>query len=68
MLKLWEETRKKKECSHIVVILKGQFKGETEERWHMFTLVDITESGTVVRKWVGKWLKVLVEQYGRSEV
>ena len=29
MLKLWEETIKKKYLSHIMVTLKGQFKGET---------------------------------------
>ena len=54
MLKLWGETIKKKDCLHIMVTLKGRFKGETGEKWHMLPLVDITESGIEVRKWVGR--------------
>ena len=42
--------RKKKDCSHIVVTLKGRFKGETGEKWHMLPLVDIMESGIEVMK------------------
>ena len=62
MLKLWEETRNKKYCSHIIVTLKRRFKGETGEKWHMLPLVDIIESGIEVRKCVGIWLEILVEK------
>ena len=31
ILQFWEETRNKKDCSHIVVALRGRFKGETGE-------------------------------------
>ena len=30
MLKLWEDTRRNKDCPHVMVMLKGRFKGETE--------------------------------------
>ena len=42
MLKLWEETIKEKYPSHIMVTLKGRFKGETGEKWHMLPLLVIT--------------------------
>ena len=67
MLQFWEETRKKKDLSHIMVTLKGRFKGETGEKLHMFPLVEITELVIEVRKWVGRWLEVLVKQDGRLE-
>ena len=65
MIKFWEEKIKKKYCLHSMVTLKGRLKGKTGEKWHMLPLVDITESGIEVRKWVGRWLEVLVEQDGR---
>ena len=43
--KIWEETRLKKEKSHLMVTLKGQFKGETGEKWNMLILVNIKYSG-----------------------
>ena len=48
--------------------LNGQFKSDTGEKWHMLPLVDTMESLIEVRKWVGRWLYVLVEQYGRLGV
>ena len=45
-----------------MVTLKGRFKGEIGEKWHMLSLVDIKESGIEARKWVGRLLEVLVEQ------
>ena len=50
-----------------MVTLKGRFKGDTREKCHMLPLVDITESIIEVRKWVGKWLEVLVKKDGRLE-
>ena len=32
MLKFWEEIRKKKDFSNIMVTLKGRFKGDTGEK------------------------------------
>ena len=67
MLKLWEETRKRNELLHNTVTLKGRFKGGTGEKWHMLPLVDTKKSGIEVRKWVGRWLEVLVEEDTRLE-
>ena len=50
-----------------MVTLKGRFKGKTGETWHILPLVDIKESVIEVRKWVVRWLEVLMEQYGRLE-
>ena len=44
MLKVWEETRKKKELLHVMVALKWRFKGNTGEKCHMLPLLDITKS------------------------
>ena len=52
MLKFWKETMLKKEQSRVIVTLKGRFKGETGEKWHMMPLVDITYPGIKVRRWV----------------
>ena len=42
--KNWEETRLKKEKSHVMVTFKGRFKGETGDKWHMLISVDIKYS------------------------
>ena len=42
ILKLWEETRKKKDLSHIMVTLNRQLMGDTREKWNMFMLEDTT--------------------------
>ena len=43
MLKFLEETRLKREQSHIMVTLKKLFKEETGGKWNMLSLVDITD-------------------------
>ena len=67
ILEICEETRKKKDPSHIMVKLKGRIKGETGEKWHMLPLVEIMESGIEVRKWARIWLEVLVKEDGQLE-
>ena len=66
-LKLWEETSNNKEFPHVVVTLKGRFKKETREKWCMLPLADTTGSGIEVRKWVGRLLELLVEEYRQLE-
>ena len=44
MLKFWEDSRKNKHLSHVMVTLKGRFKGETGEIWHVMTSADTTGS------------------------
>ena len=67
MLKLWNDTRKNKDPPHVMVPLKARFKGNTKENWHMLLLADTTGYGIKVKKWVGRWLDVLVEKEGRLE-
>ena len=42
MLKLLEDTRLRRNQFHVMVTLKGRFKGEMGEKWHMLPLVDVT--------------------------
>ena len=55
VLKFWEGKKRRKKI-HIMVTLKGRFKGETEEKCHMLKLAGIIKTGIEVRKWVGRWL------------
>ena len=52
ILKNWEQTRLKKEKSHVMVTLKGGFKGENGDKWHMLLLVDIQYSVIKVIIWL----------------
>ena len=56
MLDFWEESRLRRNQYHVMVTLKGRFKGETGGGLHMLPLVDVTCSGIEIRKWVGTWL------------
>ena len=47
--------------------LKKKIQGRDWGKWHMLPLVDVTNSGTEIRKWVERWLYILVEDYGRAE-
>ena len=49
MMTFWEWMRMKKSQSHIMVDLKGRFKVETEDKFHILPLVYITYSGIEVR-------------------
>ena len=50
-----------------MITLKGIFKVETEEKWHMLPLVDVTGPGIEIRKWVGRWMEIMVEEEWRIE-
>ena len=61
ILKNWEEARLKQIKSHVMVPLKGRFKGETGDKWHIILLVDIKYSGIEIRRWLylnGGWSSV----------
>ena len=51
-----------------MVTLKGRFKGETGYKWHMLPLVDIMDSVIEVRKWVVRWIELLVYEDSLLEV
>ena len=46
---------------------KGRFNGYTGKKWHMLPLVDTTYLVIEIRKWVGRWLEILVEGDTRME-
>ena len=51
LLTFWEKTTEA-DCPHVMLTLKGRFKGETNKRWHCVPIVDVTESGIPMRKWL----------------
>ena len=51
LLTFWDESRLDKD-SHIMLTLKGRFKGEVDERWHLVSISDATHSGLPFRKWM----------------
>jgi hypothetical protein len=44
------------EDSHVMLTLKGRFKGEVDERWHLVPISDATRSGLPFRKWMERVL------------
>lgn len=59
MLSCWPETR---ESGYVMVALRGKFKTEDNERWHMVPIVDVTKSGIEVRKWITRLMIVRVRE------
>ena len=67
MLHFWEETRLRKVQPHTMVNLQGRFKGETGGKWHMLPMLDDKNLGIQVKRWVGRWLEVIVGEDKRLE-
>ena len=44
------------EDSHVMLTLKGHFKGEVDERWHLVPFSDHTHSGLPFRLWMERAL------------
>ena len=44
LLTFWTVSREAEDC-HIMLALKGRFKGEVDERWHLVPVSDFTRSG-----------------------
>jgi len=55
LLTFWDESRLDKD-SHVMLTLKGRFKGEVDERWHLVSISDATHSGLPFRKWMERVL------------
>jgi hypothetical protein len=51
LLTYWGETAMA-DRPHVMLTLQGRFKGETNERWHCVPIVDVTNSGIQIRKWL----------------
>ena len=54
--------RLRRDKCHVMVTLEIIFKGEAGEKCHTMTLVDISNYGIDIRKWMGIWLEDLVEE------
>ena len=55
LLAFWEETREH-EIPHMMITLKGKFKGKNNLRWHCVPLADKTKSQIPKRRWVSRLL------------
>ena len=42
-------------------------QGRDGGKWHMLPLVDVTGPGIEIRKWVGRWMEIMVEEEWRIE-
>ena len=54
---VFEEARYHHKCPHVVLPLRGRFKGETGETYHMIAVSAETDSGLKI----GKWVKIGLE-------
>jgi len=55
MAEFWKETRRHR-IPHVMVTLRGRFKGEQNLRWHCVPLADISKSGIPSRRWISRLL------------
>ena len=51
LLTFWMETRDE-EDKYMMITLKGRFKGEVDERWHIVPICDKTRLGIPFRLWM----------------
>ena len=51
LLTFWKETREE-EDKYMMITLKGRFKGEVDERWHIVPICDETRSGIPFQLWM----------------
>jgi hypothetical protein len=65
LLTFWDKSRLG-EDSHVMLTLKGRFKGEVDERWHLVPISDTTRSGLPFRKWMERVLHWRVNLHGRE--
>ena len=54
LLTFWSETREEEE-KIMMITLKGRFKGEGDERWHMVPICNKTQFGIPFRLWM-EWI------------
>ncbi len=66
LLTFWEETRAEEDC-FIMLTLKGRFKGEVHERWHLVPVSIFTQSRLPIRHWMERVLHRKVNLQKRSK-
>ena len=65
LLTFWTESREA-EDRHVMLALKGHFKGEVDERWHLVPVSDYTRSGLLFRLWMERALHRRVNLQNRT--
>ncbi len=65
LLTFWDESRVDEE-SHVMLTLKGRFKGEVDKRWHLVPVSDTTRSDLPFRKWMERVLHRRVNLHSRD--
>ena len=65
LLTYWEKTRQHR-IPHMMITLKGKFKGEQNMRWHCVPLADRTKSKIPTRRWVSRLLSRRTRVDGRK--
>jgi len=65
LLSFWMESREAEDY-HIMLALKGHFKGEVDERWHLVPVSDFTHSGLPFRLWMESALHRWVNLQNRT--
>ena len=53
ILQFWDETREH-DIPHMMITLRGKFKGENNLRWHCLPLADLTKSRIPTRRWISR--------------
>jgi hypothetical protein len=65
LLTFWTETREEEE-KYMMITLKGRFKGEVDERWHIVPICDETRSGIPFRLWMERIMYRRIKLQGRT--
>jgi len=65
LLTFWIETREEEE-KYMMITLKGRFKGEVDERWHIVPICDETRSGIPFRLWMERIMYRCIKLHGRT--
>ncbi len=66
LLTFWEESHAE-EDHHIMLTLKGRFKGEVDERWHLVPVSNFTRSGLPLCLWMERALHRRVNLQKRNK-
>ncbi len=66
MIEYWESSMRYR-IPHVMVTLRGRYKGEHNLRWHMQPIAEITRSGIDNRRWISRLMYTRVKIEGAKE-
>jgi hypothetical protein len=66
LLTFWEESQAATD-RFVMLTLKGRFKGEVNERWHLIPVSDNTRTGLPFRLWMERAMRQQVNLQGRTK-